>query len=882
MTMELLAVAAAMGQGPDFFQDPLGGPPASVQAPTGQPANVPFEREADRKPKTVTHGSVLIRHGKVLTVTQGTLEDTDVLILNGKIAKIGKGLSATGGVTTIDATGKIVAPGIVDAHSHRGATSINEGTDSVTAEVQMRDVLDPQSEGVWFDLANGITSALLLHGSANAIGGQSIVVKHRYKATPSQMVFEGAPRMVKFALGENVTQKNGSNATRYPESRMGVESVYRRAFADAQQYMARWDAYNASVAKVGSAETLRTMGPAPRKDVRLEALADILRRKIWVNCHSYRQDEMLMMVRLSQEFGFKLGAMQHALEAYKIAPEIAKAGVPVSMFSDAWNYKLEVIDSIPMGAALCVRAGILTSVNTDTSGGTATLNLDAGKLMRYGVSEDDALETITINSAKQLGVDSHVGSLEVGKDGDVGIWSGHPLSVYSKCMQTFIDGECVFERRDAIGVDKASTSKDTVSPDPLRADLLKDLPAADSYAIVGAMVHPVSGPEIPKGVVVIEGSSITAVGDMHTPIPKGAVRVNAQGLHVYPGLIDAGSDLGLTEVGSVRQATDETELGAINPDLHALIAVNPETMKIPIARAAGITTATVWPNGGVLPGQTAVIDLGGYTREEMSLNSSFLVVNWPEPPNRRFAAFLGAAGADNSSPQVEALKERFLAAKRAAEARDLSDPKMAALAPYARGEKPVLFKVEGLRGIRAVLAFAKELKLKAVIGGGADAWKIASEVAAAKVPVIYSPPSVSGPGEATPHNGYDPYDTPFAAVSALVKAGVKVAFSTGDSGLIQDLPNRVGHLCAFGLAPEAALRALTLDAAEILGVKARVGSLEAGKLANLIVTNGDPMELTGQVLREFVAGKPQKLQSHFTTLYRKYETRINDTLGKSK
>lgn len=855
---------------------------AKAQFDTGPKAvKHPIELDSDRVPKTVTHGNVLIKHGTVMTITGGTLPDTDVLISGGKIAQIGKNLSANGERIEIDAIGEFVTPGIVDAHSHKGANSINEGSDSVTAEVQMRDVLNPESMGVWYALANGITSGLLLHGSANAIGGQSIVVKHRYKKTPTEMVFAGAPQMVKFALGENVTQKNGGGGgngpSRYPSSRTGVESVYRRAFADAKAYMAEWDAYNKSVNQIGEQETLRTLGAPPRKDVRLEALADILRGKIWVNCHSYLQSEILMMIRLSQEFGFHLGTMQHALEAYKIAPEIREAKVPVSVFSDAWNYKLEVIDSIPMGASLLIRAGVLASVNTDTLSGEIALNVDAGKLMRYGVDENAALASVTINPAKQLGIDKYVGSIEVGKDGDIAIWKGHPLSVFSRCEKTLIDGEVVFERRDAFGIDKSSTVADSVHPNPLRADLLKDLPAGKTYAIVGGTVHPISGPAIKNGTVVIEGNTITAVGDSHTHIPGGAIRVPAQGLDVYPGLIDCGSDLGLEEVGSVRQATDTNEIGAFNPDLHALIAVNPESIKIPIARTAGITTAVVVPGGGQFSGQTAAINLSGYTREEMSLESSFLTINWPEGAGR-FAAFLPADTLgqinDAANPQIEQIKDQFKAAKRASDAGDLTDPKLAALAPYALGKKPILFKVDGQKGIKDVLAFAKEMKLQAVIGGGGEAWKVASDIAAAKVPVILNPPQVSAPNDFQPSAGYDPYDTPLVQASLLVKAGVKVAFSSGGSGEIHDLPNRIGRLCAFGLSENDAWKALTMNAAEILGLGSKVGTLEAGKLANVIITSGDPLELTGQVLREFIGGKPQRLTSHFTELYRKYEHRI--------
>src|SRR5262249_1206684 len=254
-------------------------------------------------------------------------------------------------------------------------------------------------------------------------------------------------------------------------------------------------------------------GVEPRRDLRLEALAEVLRRKIWVHCHSYRADEMLMMLKLSKEYGFKLATLQHALEAYKIAPEIAAAGVGVSTFSDSWAYKVEAYDSIPYSSALCTRAGVVVSVNTDTMGGVSALNLEAAKTMKYGgLSENEALRLITINPAIQLGIDRRTGSLESGKDADISIWDGHPFSVYSRCAMTLIEGEVYFQRRDAFNVDKLATIHSdypTCSADHLSQTVP---PAAHDYAIVGATVHPLNGPDISNGSVLIEDGKIKEVG----------------------------------------------------------------------------------------------------------------------------------------------------------------------------------------------------------------------------------------------------------------------------------------------------------------------------------------------------------------------------------
>lgn len=838
-----------------------------------QSTSLPVELESDRKPKIQTGGNVLLKGAKVYTISGPVLADTDVLILKGKIAKIGKGLTADAGVKTIDVSGKILTPGIIDAHSHRGEEHTNEWMDSIVAEVQIRDVVNPDQEGLWWDVANGITSGLTLHGSADAIGGQSIIIKHKWKRSPAELIFPGAPRMIKFALGENVTSKNGSRRDRFPTSRMGVEATMRRGFEDARAYMKEWDAYNAG----------GKVGVPPRKDVRLETLADILRGKIWVQCHSYKQSEMLMLVRLSQEFGFKVGAMQHALESYKIAPELAKANIPVSMFSEGWAYKLEVFEAIPMGVALCLQAGVLASVNTDTFSGIAPLMQDAAKQMRYGIDEATALKTITINPAKQLGIDSKVGTIEVGKDGDIAIWDGHPLSIYSRCAMTLIDGEVEFTRRDAFGVDKLSTFKYEVRPTSLTSDLAPLPKWSNCYAIVDGMVHPISGADIPEGRIVFRDGKIVAVGDKTLPIPGDAAVISAKGKHVFPGFIDGGSNLGLNEMGLVRQSTDDTENGAYQADLKTLIAFDPDSVKIGIARSAGVTTSFVAHNAGPIAGQGAVVNLAGYNREQMALNpASGLLVDFPSAPSALDKYRSKPEEFEKRTKEAEDrradLKEQFKLAQRYLEARAAGtvspDPRLDAYEPYLKGEKPTYINAQSEETIRAALSFAKEFKLKAVISGGAESWKVAKQLAEANVPVIYSAPGITNPTSAEPLSPMDPYDSPFVAPTILRQAGVKFCILGGDASYLQNLTARTGWLCAFGLPREAALRAITLDAAQILGVGDKVGSLEVGKLANVVVTDGDPLEITTQVENVFIGGKPVSLSNHFTQLYRKFQKRL--------
>lgn len=392
-------------------------------------------------------GTTLIRNATVLTVTKGTLQNTDLLLQGGKIARIGQNLQAPAGAAVVDATGKFVMPGIIDPHSHMMSDAINEGSLSVTSMVRIADVLNPTAINVYRALAGGVTTINILHGSANTIGGQNATVKLKYGREASQMVFPGALPGIKFALGENVTRKNrstvvipgqGAAPARYPTSRMGQEEVLRDAFTRARDYKASWDDYRRGGSR----------GVAPRRDLELEPLVEVLDGKRLVHAHGYRGDELLMLLNVADEFGFKVKTLQHGLEGYKIASEIAKHGAGLSTFADSWSYKIEAYDAIPYNVAILMRKGVVATINSDSDERVRRLNVDAAKLMRYGgLTEEEALKTITYNGAIQLGVQERVGSIEVGKDADVAIWSAHPLSVYANVDKTFIDGELFFDRQ---------------------------------------------------------------------------------------------------------------------------------------------------------------------------------------------------------------------------------------------------------------------------------------------------------------------------------------------------------------------------------------------------------------------------------------------------
>ncbi|HUR98792.1 MAG TPA: amidohydrolase [Pyrinomonadaceae bacterium] len=387
-----------------------------------------------------TRNEILIKNATVLTAVRGTLENTDILIRDGKIAKIGKNLTASAGAKTIDATGKFVTPGIIDAHSHTMMDAINEGTLSVTSMTRIRDVLNPTDVSIYRALAGGVTTANLLHGSANAIGGQNSTVKFKFGKPIEAFPISDAPPGIKFAMGENPKRSSqtfqAGQVPRYPRTRMGTLEVMRDAFVRARDYKQSWDDYRAKKTNI-----------PPRRDIELEPLVEVLEGKRLVHAHGYRSDEHLNLMLLADEFGFRVATLQHGLEAYKIAPEIAKRGTGVSIFADSWSYKLEAYDSIPYNGYILWKNGVVVSINSDSDERMRRLNLDAAKMMKYGgVPEEDSLKMITLNPAKQLGIDKRTGSIEQGKDGDVVIWTAHPFSVYSRVDMTLIEGEVYFDR----------------------------------------------------------------------------------------------------------------------------------------------------------------------------------------------------------------------------------------------------------------------------------------------------------------------------------------------------------------------------------------------------------------------------------------------------
>jgi imidazolonepropionase-like amidohydrolase len=417
-----------------------------------------------RDPAPTAPRVTVIQNATVLTVTQGTIENGSILIRDGVIAEIGQDVDVPSGAHVIDATGQFVMPGIIDAHSHIAIDGgVNECSAAITSMVGIEDVVNPDDIDIYRGLAGGLTTANLLHGSCNPIGGKNAVIKLRWGKDADDLLMDEAVPGIKFALGENVKRSNFNlpgQPSRYPGTRMGVMDVIREGFTRAQEYQQEWADYEQRRRRDRNAVP-------PRRDLELEALVEIMNGERQVHAHSYRADEILQLMRVAEEFGFRIAAFQHVLEGYKVADELAAHGAGASTFSDWWSYKVEAYDAIPHNAALMTERGVVVSINSDSQEEDRHLNQEAAKSMRWGgLSEEEALSLVTINPAIQLGVSEHIGSIEVGKHADLAIYDRHPLSAYAVVQKTLIDGAVYFDieedkaRQEAIEAEKKALEEE--------------------------------------------------------------------------------------------------------------------------------------------------------------------------------------------------------------------------------------------------------------------------------------------------------------------------------------------------------------------------------------------------------------------------------------
>ena len=836
-----------------------------------------IETDANRVPETKTNGNVLIKNATVITAINGTLENTSILVVDGRITEIGQNLTQPEDCTVIDGSGAWVMPGIIDCHSHMVAGG-NEGTLSVTPEVRCIDNMRSKDLTLYRAAAGGVTAANVLHGSANTIGGQRIVIRMKYGARPEDLLFPEFKPGIKFALGENVIR----NENRYPNTRMGVESVLRLSFEEAQRYRQKWDAFNAL-----TDEEKSTTIP-PRRDLRLEALQQVLNGELLVHCHCYNSGEILMLLTTFTRFGIENLTLEHGLEAFKVAPEIAsfgKNGAYLSTFADFWGYKVEAYDAIPYNVAVLQAAGGYPILNSDSGERVRRLNHDAAKMVRWGgLTYQQAIQTITLNPAKALQIDDQVGSIEVGKRGDLALFNGHPLNTHSRCFMTLIDGEVVFERAGERG------GPYPLDPKSGFAASMPEFNDAGLYAITNATVFPGSTPAIQNGTIVIQDGKIAAVGGPGTTIPENATIVDGSNLQVHAGMIDGGSTVAVSDLG----LTDAGEAGDIKPILKASTALKPDTPLIGIARFTGLTSSVTTPTGGLISGQSAIVQMDGWNFDEMSVVDSLaLEMSLPSKEiggnadRGRFRFRRPQPEPDESedkpkpklSPydQVKQLFEetrnydriKQMASERGDPAPTFDD-ELEAMIPFVRGEKPIVVRVGSATDILDAIDFAADLNFRLILrDGGTESWKVADKIAEAGVPLLL------GPITASVRNSYEPYDSVYSIPAKLHEAGVLFAFYTNSDTSARDLPLSAGIAVAYGLPMDAALQALNGNTAKIFGVENQVGTLEVGKRADIIVTDRSPLQATSNVIHMFINGRPVDVDDNaHTDLYNKYMRRI--------
>lgn len=858
----------------------------------------------------VPTGSLAIRNlDAVWTATGEVLRNATIVIRDGIIRAIGPNVAIPSGIPVIDGQGMTAIPGLIDTHSHTGMSGTNEGSAPIVPEVRVVDALRPDDLGIYQALSGGVTTATILHGSSNPIGGQSATIKMRWGMDhPWKLLVEDAPRTVKFALGENVTRKNGVRAgvQRFPGSREGVEALYVQAFTAAQEYKRAWEEYRRNPSAF----------PAPpRRDLRLEALVDIMDGRIKVIAHSYRSDEIVMLMNVAERFGFKIDLFTHVLEGYKVADELREHGAAASTFTDWWQYKLEAFDAIPYNAAILHQQGVLTSLNSDIPWLQGTMVMELSKPVKYGgVSKEEALRMLTAYAAKQLHLENRIGTLEVGKEGDVVLLSGDPFDSYTRVEKTIVDGIVYYDRtREAelrgqpvrpvvasmiaggssgapSGSGRARPQGDGLTEAPARQAAtpgaprapIAPRPDAPVTAFVGATVHPVSGPSIPDGVILVQDGKILAVGPRASvQVPANAQQVNLPGKHVYPGMIEPMTQLGMIEIESWTAARDDQEVGKFNPHVNSLWGVHPHSVAIPVARANGITAVMAAPSSGPVAGAGAVVQLAGDTPPKMAVKErAALVVELPGATGQAWEP------AKLEGEQLEEVVRLFERAQLYAEgALVQQDPTarfeanvdggerilLEAMVPALRGEQPVFFKARSERQIRTVLLFLEKFpRMRGVIVGGDQAFRVARELAARQVPVVVG-------SMLTPTSDRDdPITAAWENPALLHQAGVKVAFTTQyvpNTTDVRNLPYHAARAAAYGLPKDVALRAVTLTAAEILGVGDVMGSLEPGKRADFIVTDGDPLQIVTQVERVWIGGEEQSMETRHTQLWKQFRDR---------
>jgi imidazolonepropionase-like amidohydrolase len=818
---------------------------------------------------------VVIRHALVMPASGPSIQDGAVSFADGKIVAVGPDaqVQTPPQGEEIDARGLVVTPGIIDAHSHLGVYASpqsqansdgNEATNPVTSEVSAKDGFWPQDPGLRRAAAGGITSLLILPGSANLIGGRGFPVKLHFGRTAGEMRFPGAKDGLKMACGENPKRVYGQGQHKAPSTRMGNIAETRKAWAAARDYLNKFDQWR----NKGMTE------PPPARDLRLETLVGVLKGEILVQNHCYRADEMQLMIDMSKEFGYHIRAFHHAIEAYKLRDVLAKEEIGVATWADWWGGKLELWDAIPQNIGLLHEAGVHAHMHSDSQDGIQRLNQEAGKAlaaaraMGLKISDDEALRWLTINPAWIMGTDGVTGSLEAGKMADIVIWDRSPFSVYSRAQRVYADGVVTYDVKTG-----ASVLSDFELGEPLKTAALQTPKAADvpHFKPVSTDLLPVTAADctVIRNAIGLDGKPMPELTLRGGRIDKGGAgckEVDAQGHVLAPGFIDPSDTLGLVEVSLEETANDsQWKRGEKHEPIHAALRAADDldefSQLLPVARTGGITSSVSVPGGGVVSGQAAWFAMdGSVLKAPIAVNVRLGLQAKEELGGPR------AAGIGLLRELLEDAKEYGAHKKEYGQNKSrrfvASGADLEALLPVLSGKVPLLVQANRVSDLRAVLALAKEHKLKVIFSGAAEGWLMASELAG--IPVILDA------REDLPSN-FDSIASRQDNAALLAAAGAKVMFAPmGDAHFARTLPQAAGNAVSFGLPYGEAIKALTSNVAEAFGLD--TGKLADGLRGDVVLWSGDPLETSSRPVAMWIGGKQVPLTNRQTALFQKYRT----------
>ncbi|VTS01109.1 amidohydrolase family protein [Tuwongella immobilis] len=835
-------------------------------------------------PPNPTEPMFALRVGQILPVSGEPIRDGVLLVQGGKILAVGPfasvQLPATVAVRHLPDA--VMIPGLVDTHSHLGVYSRpgiaansdgNEMSGPVQSGIRALDALYPDDPGIRMALAGGITTANVMPGSGNVIGGQTIYVKLRGATVEAMAIVD--PRTVgglKMANGEN-PKGYGRTKSQAPFTRMKVAAMQREQFIRAREYAQRWTKHREELA-AGMKTT------PPDRDLDLEPLVEVLERKRTVHFHCHRADDLLTAMRIAEEFQFDL-VLQHATEAYRVVDELVRRKQPVSLtLLDSPGGKAEAVGLLAENAAILEKAGVAVSVNTDDPVTESRFLLRTTSLaVRGGMTEAGALRSITLNPAKLMRLDHRIGSLEPGKDADFVLLNGSPFSIYSAVLETYIDGKKVFDasqKRDwayRVGGFALSSLDRLPGPFPPVKPLEKvDAPAmarlqdgeqkefvGGTFAVLAGRIHTAAGEPIRDGVILVENGKIAQIGPRaKIVIPKEMPVVTAA--EVTPGLIDTHSVVGLSGAYNSPADQDQDERsGPIQPALRVLDSFNPNEPLLDFLRSEGVTVIHAMPGPvNVIAGQTGVFRTAGRTPEKMAIRfPAGLLVNLGENSKGAYAGRmpLTRMGVTHLLRKQLTEAQAYRAKKQAAEpgkpvARNLDHE---ALEPVLEGKVPVFVSANRVDDILSAMRIAREFQIPMALASGTEAFLVADAIAEAKIPVVLHPTMQRAGSTMETLHSY------LGNAKVLTDRKIPVSIGTSYEGYVPKtrvLRSEMAMAIVGGLSPDAALRTVTIDAARILNISEQYGSLEVGKVADLVLYDGDPFENATHVQMTIVAGKP--------------------------